>query len=196
MATVKPKVISEFYEDSVNSEVDKIPDELSADDLGSNNLSTEALNNITFDDKHYEDDYQRMLVPTGDWVKEDRWETFKESINTNDSMPGDKVADGRLMYSVYGKPEARTVGTIDHQPTLFLRISPDKRYSKNKPTEFDIAYKMFESIKNDVYLSLHGEKMTTRAQLKYFLEEDTYVLRTMKGDNGPIVVDVKVKRTR
>lgn len=175
------------------SNTDDIPDEFSTDDSTSSGLSTEDLNKTIFNDKQYDDDYKKMNPPTGDWNKEDRWETFKLVINTEDSMPGDINPAGRTFYSIAGRPESRTVDGIEHTPMLFFRGSPDRRFHHVKTSEFDAAYKMFVRMR-EVYLSIHGERMRTPAQLKYMLEEDNYVLRTGNGDNGPMVYDIKVKR--
>lgn len=203
MATMKPKLNIDqdgFVAEPIMDDIPDIqlPDEFSMDEP-SNNLQTESLNESIFNSQQYEDDYQKINPPTGNWNKEDRWETFKMSIHENDSQPGDvglakgRSYTGRTYYSINGRPVSRTVDKVEHAPMLYFRMSPDKRYHPTKVGEFDFSYKLFIQAQQ-VYLSIHGESLKSEAQLKHMLEEDSYVLKTGKGDSGLIVYDIMPKR--
>ena len=174
-------------------EVEEVPTQYTTDDTDST-LSTNAPG-MTFEGGSYDDDYKKLNPPTGDWQKDDRWDTVKMFVNENDQQAGDKNPVGRTYFSVSGKPIPRVAFEVEHQPTLFLRISPDKRYKEDEPNKFDSSYKLFMEVR-EAYLAIHGKLLTNETDLRYFLVEDDYIVRTMKGDNGPIVVNVKVKRER
>ena len=204
MATTKPVPMMNPDDDKGNKKVDdtvETPPEFSVDATETTGISTEALNDNIFNDKQYEDDYKKMNPPVGDWIKDGRWSTYKMVVKGDDSITGDvglakkEPYTGRTYYSVSGRPEVRISENVEHQPMLFFRISPDKRYKQDKPAEFDSAYKLFMRAR-EVYLTIHGKSMHSEADIKYMFEEDSYVLRTMNGDNGPIVVDMKAKRVQ
>jgi hypothetical protein len=167
---------------------DDVPEVYTAEDEPA---ATADLSDINFDDRQYEEDYQKINPPAGDWIKEDRW-VYKETSNPEDSLPGDKKPTGRLFFTASGKPESRQVHGVDHQPVIFLRVSPDKRYKVDDPQKFDLSYRLFLRLQ-EAYLAIHSEKLRSVDQVRYFLEEDQYVLRTMNGDSGPLVVDIKAK---
>jgi len=183
------------------------PDEIIADDIGSDNamsnnssgtLSLDQLNEMAFDNSRDEEELAKINPPTGDWKKTDRWlfEDKNIKVNSEDCMPDDvSKGNGRTTFNFMGKPDPRNVAGIEYQPVLFLRISPDVRRKKDKPEEVDMAYKLFLKAK-EMYITMHGEKPRTFRQLITMLEEDSYILRTMNGDNGPVVVDIKVERKR
>lgn len=174
----------------------KMPEEFEADPLpnGEGALSADALNSMGFNDTQDELERQKMNPPVGDWDKEDRWE-YEKRVNSEDRQVGDIDGAGRTFLIFKGKPKSREANGLDYEPMLFLRISPDKRYKQDKPTEVDSSYKLFLKVK-DMYIEKKGEKVKNFGQLKSMLEEDSYVVRTMNGDNGAIVVDVRVKRQR
>jgi len=192
-----------------NDDIDVIPDEL--DDEGSKPSSTSAqvngqssstssgmtidqLNATGFDNKRDDHTYRTLNNPTGDWLKTERWK-FSKVVYEGDCMPGDIDPTGRTMLIVSGKPNPRQVGDIEYAPDLFLRISPDIRYKKDKPGEIDNSHKLYIKAKEDVYLSIHSERATSFGQLIAMLEEDSYKVRTMNGDNGPIILDIKDKNS-
>ncbi len=178
---------------------DDMPDEFSTDEPDSTSLATEALNESIFGKQQYEDDFQKINPPKGDWIKDGRWETYKLTVDSADSQPGDvglsktKPYSGRTYYSINGRPTSRTVEGVEHAPALYFRMSPDRRLHPSKAGEYDFSYKMFIEAKQ-LYLSIHGEQMKSEGQLKYMLEEDSYVLNTGIGDSGLIVYHIKPKR--
>ena len=176
----------------VDNSVEPVPTEYTSDDTSST-LPTES--NMSFEGGSYDDDYKKLNPPVGDWQKDDRWDTVKTFVNENDQQAGDKNPVGRTYFSVSGKPIARVAHEVEHQPTLFIRLSPDKRYKEDKPAEFDLAYKLFMRVR-EAYLTINGKLLANETELRYFLAEGDYVIRTMNGDNGPIAVDVKVKREK
>lgn len=155
-------------------------------------LTLDQLNQIGFNNQQDESEYAKLNPPVGDWIKEDRWQ-FSTRLNTNDSSPKDINSSGRTTLNFMGKPESRQANGLEYQPMLFLRISPDIRYKQDKPTEVDMAYKLFLRAK-EIYLQANSQKPSNIGQLVNMLCEDSFVLRTMNGDNGPLVVDIKVKR--
>jgi hypothetical protein len=192
MATVnKP---SKFA--AADDDIPEIPEEFK-DDVATNSehsatLSSAELTETAFDDARDEVELRKMTPPVGDWTKEDRW-TVQKRINIGDSQPGDRSSDGRTIYVVAGKPEPRTVDGIEHQPMLFMRLSPDVRKKQDDPTKNDLLYRLFLKAK-ETYLSINGEKVKNELQLAAMLAEDSYVVRTMNGDNGPFPLDIKPKR--
>ena len=160
-------------------------------------LSLDQMNEVTFNDDRDEQELAKLNPPTGDWKKSDRWALEQKNIRVNleDCIPGDIDTTGRTTITFIGKPDARSMHGIDYQPVLFLRVSPDMRRKKDKPEEVDMAYKLFLKAK-ELYITMHGEKPRTLKQLLAMLEEDSYIIRTMNGDSGPIVVDIKVERPR
>lgn len=180
-----------------------MPEEFNEDDItsrGNSHIATvehvgltlDQLNNIGFNNQQDEAEYAKLNPPVGDWVKEDRWQ-FSTRLNSNDDSPNDINSSGRTTLNFMGKPESRQANGLEYQPMLFLRISPDRRYKQDKPTEVDMAYKLFLRAK-ELYLQLNSETPKNIGQLVNMLCEDSFVLRTMNGDNGPVVVDIKAKR--
>lgn len=181
------------------------PDEFMGDDtahntgdargISSSTLSFDQLNNMVFDEERDESEFAKLNPPSGDWKKEDRWDFAEKDVRVNveDSIPGDVDGRGRTTFNFAGKPAARQAHGMEYHPTLFLRISPDIRRKKDKPDEVDMAYKLFLKAK-EMYITLKGEKVQKMVQLVDMLVEDNYILRTMNGDSGPVVVDIKVER--
>ena len=164
---------------------------------GSATLSLDALSEMSFNDSRDEQELAKLNPPTGDWKKSDRWELEEKNIRVNleDTQPGDVDSRGRTTFTFIGKPDSRSAHGIEYQPVIFLRISPDMRQKRDKPDDVDMAYKLFLKSK-ELYMTIHGEKPKTFKQLLSMLEEDTYLLRTMNGDSGPVVVDIKVERQK
>lgn len=192
----KPKnqFVTDDTEEYSVDDVPIIPGERPAAQIVDGTLSLDQLNDLSFDDGRDEVERAKINPPTGDWEKEDRWK-FEKRVNAADSVHGDIDPSGRTFLNIVGKPKQREANGISYEPTLFLRISPDIRYKQDKPNEVDMAYKLFLRAK-DMYTEMHSEKPTKLGQLITMLEEDNYVLRTMNGDNGAVVVDVKMKRSR
>ena len=157
-------------------------------------MSMEDLTGLGFNDKQDEHERAKLDAPTGDWEKADRWKIEKR-VYEGDCLLGDIDPVGRTVLTVSGKPKPRTANSIEYEPMLFVRISPDRRYKVDKPNEVDNAYKLFLQSK-DVYLALKQERVRNIGQLIAMLVEDTYIVRTMNGDNGPIVVGLKAKVER
>lgn len=180
-----------------------MPEEFNEDDinqLGNTHTTVEEpvgltlnqLNKVGFNNQQDEAEYAKLNPPVGDWFKEDRWQ-FSTRLNNNDSSPNDINSIGRTILNFMGKPESRRANGLEYQPMLFLRVSCDLRYKQDKPTEIDMAYKLFLRAK-ELYLQLNSEKPQSIGQLVGMLCEESFVLRTMNGDNGPVVVDIKMKR--
>jgi len=173
-----------------------MPEEFNEDDIAAEatTLTLDQLNNLGFNDAQDEAEYAKLNPPVGDWTKEDRWQ-FSSRVNNADTMSTDISSSGRTVLNFMGKPESRIANGLEYQPMLFLRLSPDIRYKQDKPTDVDMAYKLFLRAK-ELYLHLNSEKPRYIGQLIKMLVEDSFVLRTMNGDNGPIVVDIKAKSQR
>ena len=178
----------------------QMPEEFNEDDVAPdstaqpNFLTVDAMNSdrVYGNIKQYEEDHQRMNAPVGDWEKNSRW-IVTTRIQMNDSQPNDFDSRGRTIYSVMGRPKPRSVGDIEHAPMLFARISPDRRFKQDKPNEFDNAYKLFNRAR-ELYIALHYKDIASERDFITFLAEDEAVYRTMKGYNGPVVVDIKAVR--
>lgn len=156
------------------------------------NAGTKTLEELDaqgYNDAQDELERAKLNPPTGDWKKEDSWD-FEKNVNSDDQAQGDVDPAGRTYFNFKGKPVAREANGLQYEPALRLRISPDKRIKADKP-EVDTAYKLYLKCK-DMYLEKHSEKGTF-SKLCQMLQHDPYVLRTMNGDNGAIVVDVKLK---
>jgi len=180
-----------------DDDVDAIPEEHIVNDISNtvSALSVEALNDLTPSNRQRDElERQKLTHPVGDWVKVDRWEQHDPRIFTEDSQPGDINPAGRTMLSFSGKCQPRVVNGIEHDPMFFLRISPDLRQNQNNDKVPDMAYKLWLRVE-ELYLTLYGAQWETGRQLFTMLTEDTFIIRTMKGDNKPIV-DIKavVKR--
>jgi len=152
-------------------------------------LTLEQLDAIGFNEAQDEDVRKKMNDPVGDWIKSERW-TIKTSVKGDDHLPGDFSKAGRSYISFEGYPEERYANDLTYKPKLWARMSPDARYKEDgKP---DMASKLFNKAK-DLYLSIHGEKPQTFTQLAMMLENDEYIVKTMRGDNGPVIIDLKTK---
>lgn len=155
-------------------------------------LSLDELNDTAFDNERDEKERAKLDPPAGDWQKSERW-VVTASVYTADSMPGDTRPEGRTTYTVQGKPDTITLNSLEYCPGLFFRLSPDPRNKMDDPSKRDNSYKLFLKAK-DAYLSLKGERCPSEKALINFLRDADYVVRTMKGENGPVVVDIKGKR--
>jgi hypothetical protein len=191
-----------------DDDIDDLPSEISGDEtkpstdarangeMVTGGLSVEELDERGFNDDRDEAERLKLDAPPGDWFKRERWE-FEKRVYANDSMPDDLDPSGRTFFIFKGTPESRVAnGGMVYEPAMYLRVSPDIRYKQDKPDQVDMAYKLFLRCK-DLYLDIKGERATAR-KLIDFLSEDEYTVRTMKGDNSPIIVDVKktVQRRR
>lgn len=200
-------VVSDVFDDDEkqdrgtgNEVVDDIPDELddeeSAVSPGTNQgssagMSLEDLSGMSMDDARDEEERKRLDPPSGDWIKDDTWK-FEKRVNTQDVSHGDIDSSGRTFFSVYGKPQSRVKDGIEYTPTLFIRMSPDIRYKVDDPSKVDLSYRLYLKAK-DLYLYINQEKVRTFGQLIGMLESEDYLVRTMTGDNGPLVIDLKPK---
>lgn len=172
---------------------DDMPEEFSADDV-EETPSVEDLLNNSFNDEQDEAERAKLNPPTGDWEKEDTWE-FVVKVDSSDNASGDCNKAGRTFISFSGKPKPRMHNDFEYQPMLFFRISPDKRL-KEGSTEIDFAYKLYLKAK-DAYIAIQEEKPRKLKDLVEFLKESNKIaFRTMNGDNGPIVLDIKQKRVK
>lgn len=178
--------------EETDTDIPDIPAEF--DDASSNGMSAslDTLNRVTFDDDRDELEYKKMTPPPGDWEKVERWQV-KEYIYTNDTAPGDRNPNGRLVWAITGYPKVRIVNGLDYCPLLMIRISPDLRFKEGSTTDRDSAYKLFLQCKN-LFISLKGRSPKGSEELLPVLAEDAYTVRTMQGDNGPVVVQVKANR--
>jgi len=192
-----------------NDDIDDIPDEM--DDSGTkpsyasatsngnvsstSGMSLDELDEKGINEKRDERLRAAMDPPSGDWFKSDNARAeWEKRVYSNDHSPDDIDPAGRTFFSFTVEVETRTVGEHNYNPKLFLRISPDVRFKADKPEEIDIAHKLWLRSK-DLYLAVAKERPTIR-KLITFLSEGEYILRTMKGDNSPIVVDVRQRVER
>lgn len=181
-------------------ELGAIPDEINDEGQGHNHYTTaeatidlESLRGLGFNHKQDELERAKMTPPRGDWEKEEPF-TFEVSFNEADSAPGDCFPTrGRVYYKFAGYPKPRVVNGLSYRPMLFLRISPDKRQKQDDPTKTDKSYQLFLEAK-DLYLAQKGESASDQAQLITLLVEHSYLVNTMNGDNGVVVLHVKDKR--
>lgn len=154
-------------------------------------LSMDELLGKSLDNTRDEADYAAMYPPTGDWIKEKSWLVDK-FVYTQDQQPGDIDPAGRTFLTFEGFPNSRVANGQEYEPKLRLRISPDKRTKQDNPKEVDSAYKLYLEAK-EVYLALHGETCKQMAKLVHCLMHDSYAVRTMRGDQGPLIIQVKDK---
>lgn len=153
---------------------------------------------LNFDSKRYNEEHKQMVNPTGDWLRDDRWEFDPERhivTRHDDCMPGDLNPEGRTTFLFSGKPAERVVNGMSYQPHLFCRISPDNRYKEDEPDKFDLPRRLFDMAR-ETYLAIHGEEMTGEDQLIHLMTEDTIILNTMNGDDGPVVLRIKPPQQR
>lgn len=156
-------------------------------------MSLDDLNG-SIDDTELDRDTARLNPPVGDWIKDSAWE-FDKRVNQEDQQPGDLDSNGRTFFNIKGKPLPRTANQTEYEPTLFFRLSPDKRFKQDDPGKFDSAYRLFLRAR-ELYISINGEKPRTYKALVECLVSDDYTVRTMNGDNGALVVDIKGKREK
>lgn len=155
--------------------------------------SFDDLDDVTFDDSRDEIERAKLYPPPGDWVKSDRWQ-FRQARYEGDCQPGDINPVGRTMYIFFGKPEVRLDKDRNpHEPILSIRMSPDRRYKQDDPNKVDFAYQMYLKAK-DVFLTIKGTKCRKPPELVPFMCDESYLVRTMTGDNGPFVLEVKASR--
>lgn len=174
---------------------DDMPEEFSGDDVQDDtNVDMSAVFDREFNDEDDEQEFRKLNPPSGNWDKEDTWE-FSEGHNTGDKRDGDFNPDGRTYYNFYGLPKSREANGFEYCPRLFLRISPDKRFKQGKPDEVDTPYNLFLRAK-ELFLTLNKSRAKRHGDLIKMLQSDAYVIRTMKGDSGPIVLDISPKRTK
>lgn len=180
--------------------IDDLPDEINDEDSHASTtsngsgysysagLSLEELDAIGIDEERDERERAKIDPPSGNWEKEAKF-TYEKRVNTNDRGQGDIDPAGRTMLNFYGKPVSREVNNIVYEPTLFIRLSPDLRYKADKPTEHDQAYKLWLAAK-DLFLSMYARRPKISEIVK-MMEQDHYIIRTMKGDSGPITVGIQ-----
>ncbi len=187
-----------------STDVDDIPDELNDEDeqstprsipqteggATSGGMGLNKLKGLGFNNARDEQVRKMLNPPAGDWVKSERWKT-QVVVYNGDCMPDDVDADGRTMLIFSGNLDSRTVDGIDYNIKGTIRISPDLRYKEDKPNEVDMAHKLFNRAKENLYLALHDERPTSFEQLIAMFEADRFVIRMMQGDNGHIAVDIK-----
>jgi hypothetical protein len=161
------------------------------------NASLDELNSVTFDSSTRDQDYKQLNPPTGDWLKEERWDFDKEKgvyIKEGDCKPGDINPKGRVFISVSGVPKSRVVDNIEYQPVMQIRVSPDKRLKdESDPKSMDMAYKLYLQ-SCEVYMAIHGKNLSKPSELVHFLTEDHFTIRSMNGDSGPLVTNIKQTR--
>lgn len=155
------------------------------------------LDALGFDHARDEVEKRKLDAPAGDWKKEEEWE-FSQAKNVmvyaGDSEAGDTLPGGRLVYSFFGRPTARLDKEgNEFQPFLRFRISPDKRYSVSKPDQVDQSYKLFLRAKT-VFFEVEGHTPKSQSELVRFFVEGNYLITTMRGDDGPFVLNIKAPR--
>lgn len=155
------------------------------------------LDALGFDDARDEIEKRKMDAPAGDWKKEEEWEFSQEKnvkVYEGDCEPGDTLPQGRIVYSLFGRPTARTDKEgNEFQPFLRFRWSPDKRYSTSKPDQVDHTYKLCIKAR-EAFFAANGRKSKSQAELARFLAEENYTITTMRGDDGPFVLNIKIPR--
>lgn len=172
---------------------DEFPEEFTHDEAEST-LSDDIIETISLDgiDERDQQEYRKLNPPAGEWLKEEEWQ-FKKFTNRQDSLPGDLDPQGRTLLTFIGVPRARVVDGQDYDPVLLLRISPDIRYKQDEPDKVDRAYTLWLQAK-EMYLALKGARPKMIGDIIKMLQYDEYTVRTMKGDSGPIILDVRAKR--
>lgn len=181
--------------DTDNENIETITDTESKE---SNTVEVD-LDALGFDHARDEVEKRKLDAPAGDWKKEEEWE-FSPAKNVmiygGDCETGDTLATGRLVYSFYGRPTARLDKEgNEFQPFLRFRISPDKRYSVTKPDQVDQSYKLFLRAKT-VFFEIEGRAPKSQSELVRFFAEGSYLLTTMRGDDGPFVLNIKAPRIK
>lgn len=172
----------------------KLPDEI--DDEGENGnsngrtatyegdeLSLDDLKGLKADHSRDEAEHKRMMLPHGDWIKEDRWE-YKVKINRDDSQPGDYFPTGRLMVSVWGLPKPRYANDTTYEPTLSIYFSPDVRYREGKA---DLPYQTFLFLR-DLYLAINSEKFKEIDQIIDMCINESFIITTNTSKTGGVFI--------
>lgn len=160
---------------------------------GEGGMSLDELDAKGMNEARDEELRAAMDPPAGDWIKSARCE-WEKRVYANDHAPDDVDPAGRTIFSYQVEVESRTMGQHVYTPKLFLRVSPDARFKQDEPEKVDMATKLWLRAK-DMFLAIKEEKPTIRT-LVMFLAQEEYIIRTMKGDNSPVVVDVKRKVER
>ena len=168
------------------------PVQFTADDDSQDIPSIDDLNDVGFNDARDEVERAKLDPPKGDWIKDDRWKCEMRT-NEGDCEPGDVDPRGRTVLSFSGRCIPREANGMMYDPMMFFKVSPDWRSKQDEPDKPDMSYKLCLKAK-DLFLSLKGEKIKKLTQMKDMLAEDSYVVRTMTGDNGLIVVDIRPQR--
>ena len=207
----KAKSEVEFVEDSAQHDGsdEELPPEFDGVTSSANSYAPTSSNvslgelNIRDQDNSHDEEIERAKLdpPAGDWEKDDRWES-RVFIVEQDSLPNDLFAGGRIVINIWGKPKARVKMGLEYQPTLRVRLSPDKRHRQDEPEKIDSSYKMYLLAK-DLYLALNGRKLETvgdkKAQLQALeemLTEENYVINTTVFNNSLFSQGLKVKLRR
>lgn len=155
-------------------------------------LSLDELDARGIDEERDEQERAKIDPPSGNWLKEakQKW-TYEKRVYPNDKHNDDRDPSGRTVLNFYGKPAPREDNNITYQPTLFLRISPDCRYKQEagREHEHDNSYKLWLGAK-DLFVSMYGRRPRI-SEIVTMLTEEEYIVRTMKGDSGPIVVSLQ-----
>ena len=188
----KPKEQAETNEFNMPTEFDDQASQ-NAQPTEGQALSLDDLDSVGFNNEEEELQRAKLNPPAGDWLKIDKFD-FRITQVADDCQPGDINPTGRTLYLFSGKPESRAANGIDYEPMLFIRMSPDLRNKQDKD-EIDNAYKLFLKGK-DIFLSVHDEMPSSHRQLVEALEEEEYLIRTLNGDSGPFVIDIKPKRVK
>jgi hypothetical protein len=154
-------------------------------------LTEDAFEAMGFNTDRDELERAKLNPPTGDWKKEDSWE-YTRQVMSDDTAEGDIDPKGRTFLVFAGRPLPREANGLSYEPTLRLRISPDMRYKQDKPTDIDLAYQLFLKCV-DLYIEKFEEKPSQMAKFRNMLQHDSYYVRTMNGNSGPMIVEVKAK---
>lgn len=200
MAQPKKATFVDDATDLDNSSVDEFPEEFT-----SNSSATLALDESSLDDfdlgqfkERDSHEYQKDNPPGGTWVKEDEW-SYKIFVNEQDSRKGDINPQGRTLLIFTGRPKVRVVNNIDYDPILSFRISPDLRYkdpedADGREDQKDLASRLWTMAKEKMYLEMKGAMPQKLRDITDMLRYDEYEVRSMKGDNGPVVLEVRTKQ--
>lgn len=157
-------------------------------------LSESQITGAMFDTQARAEAHAVMTAPAGDYIKTARWtDTFKRSHRVGDCVAGDTYPHGRVVYTISGKPDVKTVNGVNYQPVLFVRLSPDRRPHAVNPGEFDLLYKIFDRV-CETFLAVEGRELRGEEDLQRFLEEGEYTLNTMVQDDGRLMI-LNVKKT-
>lgn len=178
---------------------DTTPTEFTIPDLSDGNQVVDFdPENMGFDEARDEAERRKLRNPQGDWVKSDVWDFDPEkniSFYQDDKKEGDLSKKGRLFYTFWGYPETR-VDKDENQfkPFLRVRISPDYRLHREKEGKPDMSFKLWLSAW-DLFVNMYDRKPQNHMELLRCLASDTYLINTMTGDDGNVIVlQLKVPR--